>query len=179
LEWPSKPGGLDIRYAVKTAKANAASGRLAPLGAFAGTRGRAMPIVGVNLELSGAQASALEFAAEAFFLGAPAMRMTGKRVQVSARPGASRSSVLKLGLQQVAKGEEMEMAAPADPADPERQSRARLPQPRAVRPVRRVSSLRRMPSPGPLLRTLKRRRRLAAGPSKGRERPFLAAVRRR
>jgi hypothetical protein len=115
LEWPSKPGGLDIRYAVKTAKANAASGRLAPLGAFAGTRGRAMPIVGVNLELSGAQASALEFAAEACFLGSPAMRTTGKRVEVSGPTGREPLVGLKLGLRQVAKGEEVETAATATP----------------------------------------------------------------
>jgi len=114
LEWPSKPSGLDIRYAVKTAKASAASGLAVPLGAFAGTRGRAMPIVSVNLELSGAQASALEFAAEAFFLGSAALRMTGKRVQVSGPTGREPLVGLKLGLRQVAKGEAIETEAQAN-----------------------------------------------------------------
>jgi len=43
------------------------------------------------------------------------MRMTGKRVQVSGPTGREPLVGLKLGLQQVAKGEEMETAAPATP----------------------------------------------------------------
>jgi hypothetical protein len=113
LEWPSKPSGLDIRYAVKTAKASAVSGRVVPLGSFAGTRGKAMPIVGVNLELSGAHASALEFTAEAFFLGSPAMRVTGNRIRVSGPSGREPLIGLKLGLQRVEE-DMMEAAAPVN-----------------------------------------------------------------
>ena len=46
LEWPEKPMGVDIRYAVQFANGHAGSGRMVPLGTYAGTRGRALPITG-------------------------------------------------------------------------------------------------------------------------------------
>ncbi len=52
LEWPEKPMGVDIRYAVQFANGHAGSGRMVPLGTYAGTRGRALPITGVVLEVS-------------------------------------------------------------------------------------------------------------------------------
>jgi hypothetical protein len=87
IDWPGKPDDLDIRYSVKLARPNAASGRTTGLGGYAGTRGRALPIVSLTVELTGPGASAFRLAAEAAFLGAPLTRMTGKQVTVSGPTG--------------------------------------------------------------------------------------------
>jgi hypothetical protein len=98
IEWPDKPGDLEIRYAVKTAKPQPASGRPVELGSFAGTRGKAMPIVGVILEMSGSAAANLQFAVEAIFLAAPNLRIVGKRVVASGPTGREPLVGLRLGL---------------------------------------------------------------------------------
>ena len=105
LEWPDKPMGVDIRYAVQFANGHAGSGRMVPLGTYAGTRGRALPITGVVLEVSGAED--LEFVAEAVFLNTPALRAVGKRVVLSGPTNREplvgiRISVERAAMEQVA-----------------------------------------------------------------------------
>ena len=75
-----------------------------------------MPIVGVRFELSGTQASALEFEIEAFFLGSNAVRMAGKRLQASGPTGREPLVGLKVGLRRLAKGDEAAPAAPMNAA---------------------------------------------------------------
>ena len=87
LEWRSKPRDLDIRYAIKTARPQAASGQMVELGTFAGSRGKALPIVGIALEMSGAAASRLQFSTEMIFLGSSLLRMTGKTIAGSGPTG--------------------------------------------------------------------------------------------
>ena len=81
LEWPDRPSDIDIRYAVQFANAQPGTGRMVPLGTFTGTRGRALPLTGVVLEMSGNDE--LQFAAEAIFLSAPTLRATGRRLVLS------------------------------------------------------------------------------------------------
>jgi len=91
VAWPDKPDDLNLRYSVKTARPQAGSGRMMDLmmdlGTFAGTRGRALPIVGVVLELSGPGASRYQLAAEAVFLGSPRLQAAGKSVVLSGPTG--------------------------------------------------------------------------------------------
>src|ERR1700678_896166 len=87
IEWPTKPEGIDIRYSVKTAQPLNISGRIVDLGAFVGTRGRAMALTGLMLELSGPDAPLYQISAEALFLGSPVMRESGERVVVSGPTG--------------------------------------------------------------------------------------------
>ena len=101
IEWPGKPADLEIRYAVKTAKPHPISGRAMGLGSFAGTRGDAMPIVGVMMQVTGRAAANFQFAVEAIFLGSPAMRVTGKRVVASGPTGREPLVGLRLSLQNV------------------------------------------------------------------------------
>ena len=82
LNWSGKPSDLKIRYAVKTARPQPISGQAVELGVFAGTRGKAMPIVGLMLEISGAAAANYQLTAETIFLGSPTTRTTGKRIVV-------------------------------------------------------------------------------------------------
>jgi len=102
VEWPGVPRGLTVRYAVKTARPNAASGAPVDLGAFAGTRGRAMPLVGMMLELSGAAAPGYEFVVEAVFLGSPAARGRGQRVTLSGPTEREPLVGLRLSIEQAA-----------------------------------------------------------------------------
>jgi hypothetical protein len=87
IDWPGKPHDLDIRYSVKLARPHAASGRITELGGYAGTRGLALPIVSVAVELTGPGASDFQLSAEAAFLGAPLTRMSGKQVAISGPTG--------------------------------------------------------------------------------------------
>jgi hypothetical protein len=101
IDWPGKPADLDINYAVKTAKPQTTSGRKMPMGSFAGTRGRAMPIVSLMLDMSGSGAADFEFSVEAIFLGSPAMHITGQHVVASGPTGREPLVGLRIGLEPV------------------------------------------------------------------------------
>lgn len=100
LEWPGKPADLDIRYAVQLANAQAGSARMVPLGAFAGTRGRALPLTGVVLQMDGN--TELQFSAEAIFLSAPSLRAIGRRVVLSGPTGREPLVGLRVAVEQIA-----------------------------------------------------------------------------
>lgn len=100
LEWPDKPFGVDLRYAVQIGNGQSGSGKTMPLGTFAGTRGRALPLTGVVLELAGTDE--LEFAAEAIFLSAPMLRAVGRRVVLSGPTGREPLVGLRIAVQGVA-----------------------------------------------------------------------------
>jgi hypothetical protein len=99
IDWPDKPTGLEIGYAVKTAKPHSVSSQKLGLGSFAGTRGKAMPIVGLMLELGGSAAADFQLIVEAIFLGAPAKRITGKRVVTSGPTGREPLVGLRIGVE--------------------------------------------------------------------------------
>jgi hypothetical protein len=111
IQWPGKPRDLEIHYAVKTAKPQTNSGRKVALGTFAGTRGKAMPIVGVMLELSGAGAADFQVSAEAIFLGAPATRVTGKRIVTSGPTGREPLVGLRLNFETLREAAHSQAAA--------------------------------------------------------------------
>ena len=113
IEWPGKPSDLDIHYAVKTAKQQTTSGRKMRLGSFAGTRGKAMPIVGLMLEMSGPGASGYQISLEAIFLGSPATRRIGKRVSASGPTGREPLVGLRIGLEKVRTATQAKTNAPA------------------------------------------------------------------
>ena len=83
LDWPGKPHDVTLRYAVRSARPQASDNQFVQLGTFAGTRGRALPLTYVSIELSGPGASKYSLVVEAAFQGAPAMRMTGQHVVLS------------------------------------------------------------------------------------------------
>ena len=87
IVWPGKPDDLDIRYCVRLARPHAVSGRMMELGAYAGTRGRALPIVGIRFEMSGSAAASFRLVSEAAFLGAPIARTSGKQIEMSGPTG--------------------------------------------------------------------------------------------
>jgi hypothetical protein len=98
IQWPTKPRDLDIRYAVKTA-AQTGIARMVELETFTGTRGRALPVTGIVIELSGSGASAAEIVAEAVFLSAPILRAVGQRVVLTGPTGREPLVGLRLAIQ--------------------------------------------------------------------------------
>lgn len=87
IDWPAKPDDVELRYSVVLGRPHAASGDVAQLGEYAGTRGRALPIVGVSLGLVGRGASNFQLVGEATFLGAPLMCVRGDQVTLSGPSG--------------------------------------------------------------------------------------------
>jgi hypothetical protein len=87
LSWADQPEDLEIRYAVKTMGAHHQSARMVDMGTFVGTRGRALPISSLVIEMSGDGAAARQFVAEAVFLNSPMLRATGRRVLLSGPTG--------------------------------------------------------------------------------------------
>ncbi|GLH76730.1 hypothetical protein SSBR45G_16380 [Bradyrhizobium sp. SSBR45G] len=100
LLWPNKPHDLDVQYAVRFARPQRGDNQLVPLGTFAGTRGRALPLTGISLEALGAGANRYNFAVEAIFLGAPAMRVTGRRINLSGPSGREPLVGLKISIEE-------------------------------------------------------------------------------
>jgi hypothetical protein len=124
LDWPDKPSGLEIRYAVKTAKPLPISGQTMELGSFAGTRGRAMPIVGLMLELSGPAAANFQFCLDAIFLGSPATRIVSNRVVASGPTGREPLVGLRVSLRNADGAEQPETKPLAHkPAPPDERVR--------------------------------------------------------
>jgi hypothetical protein len=87
IEWPDKPADLDLRYSVRLARPHEVSGRMMTLGNYAGTRGRALPIVGIALELTGMGATRFQLSAEAAFLSAPLKRTNGRQIDMTGPTG--------------------------------------------------------------------------------------------
>lgn len=100
LEWPGKPADIDIRYAVKFGKPNPVTSPLTGIGGFVGTRGRAQPIVGALLELSGVAANSYQLNIHALFLGSPTIRSKGKRISLSGPTGREPLVGLRVSLEQ-------------------------------------------------------------------------------
>ncbi len=115
LDWPEKPTGVDIRYAVQFANGQAGSGRMVALGTYAGTRGRALPITGVILEVGGAEG--FEFVAEATFLNAPTLRAVGKRVVLSGPTNREPLVGIRIGVNRIGAVKSVAVAS-----NPERKS---------------------------------------------------------
>ena len=125
LEWPDRPAGIDIRYAVQLANAQPWSGKMVSLGSFAGTRGRALALTGVVLEMVGGDD--LQLAAEAIFLSAPTLRAIGRRVVLSGPTGREPLVGLRVNVEPVASfATAEEIAAPARPGAPTGSGRVRV-----------------------------------------------------
>jgi hypothetical protein len=101
IDWAGKPKSLDLRYSVTTARPHPMSQRLVGLGDFAGTRGKALAIVGLTLEIEGPAVADAELSVEAIFLGSPSIRRSGQRVTLHGPTGREPLVGLKFGLENV------------------------------------------------------------------------------
>jgi hypothetical protein len=70
----------------------------APSGAFVGTRGRALPLAGLRLRLTGPQSAQWRLAVDALFLGSPIMTREGREVEIVGPAGNEPLVGLRVGL---------------------------------------------------------------------------------
>lgn len=117
IEWPNKPRDLTFRYAVTAGRLDAVSNTPVDVGTFVGTRGRALPLVGVALDLSGAEASRYELVAEALFLGSPVTRARGHKLTLAGPTGREPLVGIRLGIETMAPAAQPK-SGPAQPARP-------------------------------------------------------------
>jgi hypothetical protein len=88
INWPGRPANFSLRHAVRVGGVGEPKVTdFVEVGAYSGTRGRALPMVGASFEVFGPAASGYEITADALFLGSPKMRVTGARVVVSGPTG--------------------------------------------------------------------------------------------
>jgi hypothetical protein len=99
IEWPDKPRGVDLRYAVRIGGQIPGATRPIDVGGFAGTRGRAAPLVGATLDIAGPSAGGYQLVADAMFLGAPQMRVAGQHVVLSGPTGREPMVGLRLAIE--------------------------------------------------------------------------------
>ena len=87
IRWPGMPLGLELEYAV-TIDADGLH-RLPPckVNEFAGTRGRAIPIVGLALSLRGDKANSYRLKADCLFLGGQIISEFGRQMVLSGPTG--------------------------------------------------------------------------------------------
>ena len=98
---------------------------MVPLGTFAGTRGRALALTGVVLEMSGN--TELQFSAEAIFLSAPTLRAFGRRVVLSGPTGREPLVGLRIAVERIASfGAPEDIARPAASHIPAGSGRVRV-----------------------------------------------------
>src|SRR5262249_22183981 len=87
------PNDVVLRYGARVAPRNgaafgpSATDDLSEMGSFVGTRGRALPLTQVTMQLSGRGASRYAMSAEGLFLGAQLVRKEGGQVQLSGPTG--------------------------------------------------------------------------------------------
>jgi hypothetical protein len=94
-----------------------------PVGGFAGTRGRGLPLVAVRLRVSGSEASRMELAAEALFLGSTSVAKTGRQIEFASVTGSDPLVGLKLGVRTISASPD---AIPTDGPWRDRGSRVRV-----------------------------------------------------
>jgi hypothetical protein len=87
IDWPHRPAGINLSYQVSTGRPLGRHALSATAGQFAGTRGKAAPLVAIELALSGPRAAEYELRADALFLGAAILSQSGRDVSFTGPSG--------------------------------------------------------------------------------------------
>lgn len=128
VQWPGKPHDLSLRYAVTVGGPRPTIGQFVEAGQYAGTKGRALPLVGTTLEISGRGAVGRRLAVEGIFLGSPQMKVAGQRVVLAGPTGREPLVGLRVRVETVVQAKKAEHAAaePSRSDDERAQSDRRL-----------------------------------------------------
>jgi hypothetical protein len=101
LQWPQIPRDVGLRYSVRVGGQRPATTEPVMAGGFAGTRGRALPLLGATLEISGPGARDHQLVVDAIFLGSPQMRVTGQRAVLAGPSGREPLVGLRVGIEAI------------------------------------------------------------------------------
>jgi hypothetical protein len=99
IEWPGKPDDVEIRYAATLGGDRPVMTNLVSSGTLVDARGRALPLVGLAIELTGPGARGTHLSVEALFLGSPKVRVTGEHVILRGSRGNEPLVGIRFGLQ--------------------------------------------------------------------------------
>ncbi len=77
IDWANKPAGVELEYIVTAGRSSQKRKFSGRSGSFAGTRGKALPLVAIEMSLTGPSAAGYEPEAEALFLGAAIASQSG------------------------------------------------------------------------------------------------------
>jgi len=118
VEWPGRPANFNLRHAVRIGgQGELRNTEFVEAGGYAGTRGRALPVVGATFEISGAAANGYQVTADALFLGSPQMRVSGQRIVLAGPTGREPLVGLRLRIASVeeeAVAPKVNLAPPAE-----------------------------------------------------------------
>jgi hypothetical protein len=98
IRWPHRPRGLEITTNVSVSKNGLRNLPAAQTGTFAGTRGRAAPITGIELSLAGARARDFVLHSDALFLGSAVQSKRGRSISLSGPSGREPLVGLRLSI---------------------------------------------------------------------------------
>ena len=135
IQWPEKVPDLIVRYSVTVGGQRPTMGPLVDAGNFAGTRGRALPVVGATLEISGPAAQGHQFVVDSVFLGSPQMRTAGQRVVLAGPTGREPLVGLRIRMEAV----EQSRAGPSSGEPLQSQPSYRASNPRPVQQPRALA----------------------------------------
>ena len=99
IRWPTKPSDLVLRYGVTVGGPRPIMGQIVETGNFAGTKGRALPLVGATIEIDGPAAGGHQLMVDLIFLGSPQTKVLGRRVVLSGPTGREPLVGLRLRLE--------------------------------------------------------------------------------
>ena len=105
IRWPHRPRGLEIATSVSISKNGLRNLPAAMTGAFAGTRGRATPLTGIELSLTGERAGDFVLRSEALFLGSAVQSKRGRSISLSGPSGREPLVGLRLSIDGVSTGD--------------------------------------------------------------------------
>jgi len=113
IRWPNRPRGLEITTSVSVSKNGLRNLPVAMTGAFAGTRGRATPLTGIELSLAGERAGDFILRSDALFLGSAVQSKRGRSVSMSGPSGREPLVGLRLSIDGVSRGDAAQAASAA------------------------------------------------------------------
>ena len=85
IHWLDRPDNVELSYSVVSSRLG--QKRMASAGRFAGTRGKAAPLVSLEMSLTGRGSAAYQLKAEALFLGAAIVTQSGRKVSFAGPSG--------------------------------------------------------------------------------------------
>lgn len=98
VNWPNKPVDVTLGYTATIRYANQHRVVRGTAGEFAGTRGKAAPLVGLELSLGGLGAGAFQLKVDALFLGAAILSKTGDTISLAGPSGQEPLVGLRLSI---------------------------------------------------------------------------------
>ena len=98
VNWVNKPANVTLGYSATIRYANQHRVVQGTAGEFAGTRGKAAPLVGLELSLDGPGAGAFQLKVDALFLGAAILSKTGDTISLTGPSGQEPLVGLRLSI---------------------------------------------------------------------------------